>query len=96
MNIHSLLEDKVLRKGALVATLLGTYLSIQVHKKVKFSRRDISSLVVKGLRQGVQNESIFCNVDSQKSLRNENPRDLEISIRDNCYYFDCHWSIEIT
>ena len=34
---HSLLEDRVLHKEAWVAKLLGTHLSIQVHKKVKFS-----------------------------------------------------------
>ena len=46
---HSLLEDRVLHKEAWVATLLGTHLSIQVHKKVKFSERDISFLAVKAL-----------------------------------------------
>ena len=46
---HSLLEDRVLHKEAWVVKLLGTHLSIQVHKKVEFSRRDISSLAVKGL-----------------------------------------------
>ena len=39
----------MLHKEAWVAKLLGTHLSIQVHKKVKFSRRDNSSLAVKGL-----------------------------------------------
>ena len=34
---HSLLEDRALRKEAWVVKLLGTHLSIQVHKKVKFS-----------------------------------------------------------
>ena len=34
---HSLLEDRVLHKEAWVAKLLRTHLSIQVHKKVKFS-----------------------------------------------------------
>ena len=34
---QSLLEDRALHKEAWVATLLGTHLSIQVHKKVKFS-----------------------------------------------------------
>ena len=34
---HSLLEDRALHKEAWVAKLLGTHLSIQVHKKVKFS-----------------------------------------------------------
>ena len=33
---HSLLEDRALHKEAWVAKLLGTHLSIQVHKKVKF------------------------------------------------------------
>ena len=46
---HSLLEDRVSHKEAWVEKLLGTHLSIQVHKKVKFSRRDSSSLAVKGL-----------------------------------------------
>ena len=34
---QSLLEGRVLHKEAWVAKLLGTHLSIQVHKKVKFS-----------------------------------------------------------
>ena len=46
---HSLLEDRALHREAWVAKLLGTHLSIQVHKKVKFSWRDNSSLAVKGL-----------------------------------------------
>ena len=46
---HSLLEDRVLHKEAWVAKLLGTHLSIQVHKKIKFSRRDNSFLAVKEL-----------------------------------------------
>ena len=46
---HSLLEDRALHKEAWVVKLLGTHLSIQVHKKVKFSWRDNSSLAVKGL-----------------------------------------------
>ena len=43
---HSLLEDRLLHKEAWVAKLLDTHLSIQVHKKVKFSRRDILSFVL--------------------------------------------------
>ena len=39
--LDSLLEDRVLHKEAWVATLLGTHLTVQVHKKAKFSRRDI-------------------------------------------------------
>ena len=46
---HSSLEDRVLHKEAWITTLLGTHLSIQVHKKVKFSWRDNSFLAVKGL-----------------------------------------------
>ena len=46
---HSVLEDRVLHKEGWVAKLLGTHLSIQVHKKVEFSRLDNSSLAVKGL-----------------------------------------------
>ena len=46
---HSLLEDRVLHKEAWVAKLLGTHLSIQVHKKVKFSWRVHSTLALKGL-----------------------------------------------
>ena len=46
---HSLLEDRVLHKEAWVTKLLGTHLSIQVHKKVKFSWRDNSTLALKGL-----------------------------------------------
>ena len=44
---HSLLEDRVLHKEAWVAKLLGTHLSI--YKKVQFSCRDNSTLVLKGL-----------------------------------------------
>ena len=43
-----LLEDRVLHKGAWVATLLDTLLGVQDYKKVKFSGRDISSLAAKG------------------------------------------------
>ena len=35
-----LLESRMLHKEAWVAKLLGTHLSIQVHKKVKLLRRD--------------------------------------------------------
>ena len=45
-----LLEDTVLHKGAWNVQLLGTLLRIKDQKKVKFSRRDISSLEVKGLK----------------------------------------------
>ena len=45
--LTGLLEDRVLHKEAWVAALLGTHLSIQVQKKIKFSRRDISFLGVK-------------------------------------------------
>ena len=37
---HNLLEDGVLHKGAWVATLLGTHLRMQDHKKVKFPGRN--------------------------------------------------------
>ena len=47
---HSLLEDRASHKEAWVAKLLGTHLSIQVHKKVKFSWRNNSSLALKELR----------------------------------------------
>ena len=47
---HSLLDDRVLHKEAWVTKLLGTHYSIQVHKKVKFSGRDNSSLALKGLK----------------------------------------------
>ena len=47
---NSLLEDRVLHKEAWVAKLLG----IQVHKKFKFSRRDNSSLAVKGLYKNMK------------------------------------------
>ena len=40
----------MLHKEAWVAKLLGTHLSIQVHKKVKFSWRDNSPLALKGLK----------------------------------------------
>ena len=39
----------MLHKEAWVAKLLGTHLSIQVHKKLKFSWRDNSTLALKGL-----------------------------------------------
>ena len=45
--LDSSLEDRVLHKEAWVAKLLGTHLSIQVHKKVKFSWRDNSPLALK-------------------------------------------------
>ena len=48
---HSLLEDRLLHKEAWVAKLLGTHPSIQVHKKVKFSWRDNSTLALKGLTE---------------------------------------------
>ena len=51
-RVFSFLEIiRVLRKERRVAALLGIHLSVQVHKKVKFSERDISFLAVKGLRQ---------------------------------------------
>ena len=56
---HSLLEDRALHKEAWVAKLLGTHLSIQVHKKVKFSWRDNSSLAVKGLRKAKWNFQLY-------------------------------------
>ena len=49
--------DIVLHKEAWVAKLLGTHLSIQVRKKVKFSRRDNSSLAVKGLNPRISSQS---------------------------------------
>ena len=39
---------RVLHIGAWVTTLLGTSLRIQDNKKVKFSKRDTSSLAIKG------------------------------------------------
>ena len=44
---HSLSEDRVLHKEAWVLKLLGTQLSIQVHKKVKFLN-NLSLAVLKG------------------------------------------------
>ena len=43
-----LLEGRVLDKGEWVATLLGTFLGLQDHKKVKFPSWVYLSLVVKG------------------------------------------------
>ena len=40
-----ILEDRVLHKGAWVATLLGTLFGVQDYKKVKFPVRDTSFLV---------------------------------------------------
>ena len=51
----SLLEDRVLQKEAWVAKL------IQVHKEVKFSRQDISSLAVKGLIPTSNRMAIRCD-----------------------------------
>ena len=60
---HSLLEDRALHKEAWVVKLLGTHLSIQVHKKVKFSWRDNSPLAhkerVKGLMLNALNARTF-------------------------------------
>ena len=44
----------MLHKEAWVAALLGTHLSIQVHKKVQFSRRNILFLAVKGLNKNMK------------------------------------------
>ena len=50
----------MLHKEAWVGKLLGTHLSIKVYKKVKFLRRDISSLAVKGLRNfGIETTTMF-------------------------------------
>ena len=49
MLLCMFIEDRVLHKEAWVAKLLGTHLSIQVHKKLKFSWRDNSTLTLKGL-----------------------------------------------
>ena len=43
----------MLHKEVWVAKLLGTHLSIQVHKKVKFSWRDNSPLALKGLSYSI-------------------------------------------
>ena len=48
-EITNLLEDKELHKEAWVAKILGTHLSIQIHKKVKFSWQVNSPLALKGL-----------------------------------------------
>ena len=50
-----LLKDRVLHKEAWIAKLLGTHLSIQAHKKIKFSWRDNSPLALKGLSANVEN-----------------------------------------
>ena len=47
---QSLLEDRMLHKEAWVAKLLGTHLSIQVHKKVKFSWHDNLPSALKWLK----------------------------------------------
>ena len=51
--LDSLLEDRVLHKEAWVAKLLGTHLSIQVNKQVKFSLRDNSLLALKELKMAL-------------------------------------------
>ena len=50
-----LLKDRVLHKEAWIAKLLGNHLSIQAHKKIKFSWRDNSPLALKGLSANVEN-----------------------------------------
>ena len=49
----SLLVDRVLHKEEWVAKLLDTHLSIQVHKRVKFTRRDNSPLALKVLKNKI-------------------------------------------
>ena len=62
----------MLNKEAWVAKLLGTHLSIQVNKKVKFSRRDISSLAVKGLnKESIRSINYLCSFFYQH-YRNSN------------------------
>ena len=59
----------MLHKETWVAAFLGTHLSIQVHKKAQFSRRDIFFLVVKGLNKSmkiVKKVTIFILFDSLK------------------------------
>ena len=46
--------DRVLHEEAWVAKILGTHLSVQVHKKVKFSRRNNSTLVIKGVNKNIK------------------------------------------
>ena len=48
-TVFGLLEDRVLHKEAWVAKLLGTHLSIQVHKRPNFQEEISSFLAVKGL-----------------------------------------------
>ena len=49
--LDSLLEDRVLHKEAWAAKLLGTHLSVQDYKKVKFSWLDNLPLALKGLNK---------------------------------------------
>ena len=55
-GLWSLLEGRVLHKGAWIATLLGTLLGVQDYKKVRFPGRDISSLAVKGLNKSHESQ----------------------------------------
>ena len=52
-----------------MANFLGTNYSIQVHKKVKFSRRDNSSLAVKGLNNNIKKKLVY---SFQKVVKNHN------------------------
>ena len=56
-------KTQLYTKGALVATLLGTHLRIQVHKKAKFLGRYISFSAVKGLRTQFVKTNVKTNLE---------------------------------
>ena len=68
---QSLLEDRVIHKEAWVAALLGTHLSVQVHKKVKFLWRDSSSLAIKGSKN-----RYFCALLRRRKFYEYTPRNV--------------------
>ena len=65
------LISRELRKGAWVATLLGTRLGVQDHRKVKLQGRDSSSLAVKGLTKKKKDPGTIQETDPQKNIWNE-------------------------
>ena len=93
-----LLEGRVLHKEAWVAKLLGTHLSVQVHKKVKFSWRNNSSLAVNGLnfqdfRLYLSLEAISPNIYSIRSFKSSQKGRILTNIHDNLKNKKITWTI---
>ena len=99
---HSLLGDKVLHKEAWVAKLLGTHLSIQVHKKVKFSCWYNSPLALKGLvsryskscgtshlnkHVDIRCKNLSCIIASRGAIKDKNTRFLHFLAKIPDYKF---------